>query len=95
MANRHRRETYDRPALKSTQGFGFVTFANSADADRARERLHGTVVEGRKIETLPPPTTRDRSHSPGPTSSAAPVRWARSREVELAGGVFNPRLVGR
>ncbi|KAL6445438.1 hypothetical protein ACFW04_002312 [Cataglyphis niger] len=31
-------------------GFGFVTFANSADADRARERLHGTVVEGRKIE---------------------------------------------
>ena len=32
------------------QGFGFVTFANSADADRARERLHGTVVEGRKIE---------------------------------------------
>jgi len=32
------------------QGFGFVTFANSADADRARERLHGTVVEGRKID---------------------------------------------
>ena len=32
------------------QGFGFVTFANSGDAERARERLHGTVVEGRKIE---------------------------------------------
>lgn len=32
------------------QGFGFVTFANSSDAERARERLHGTVVEGRKIE---------------------------------------------
>lgn len=32
------------------QGFGFVTFANSADADRAREKLNGTVVEGRKIE---------------------------------------------
>uniref|UniRef100_A0A8D2DQ74 RNA binding protein fox-1 homolog 1 n=1 Tax=Sciurus vulgaris TaxID=55149 RepID=A0A8D2DQ74_SCIVU len=31
-------------------GFGFVTFENSADADRAREKLHGTVVEGRKIE---------------------------------------------
>ncbi|KAK3756397.1 hypothetical protein RRG08_034082 [Elysia crispata] len=31
-------------------GFGFVTFANSADADRAREKLNGTVVEGRKIE---------------------------------------------
>lgn len=32
------------------QGFGFVTFECSADADRAREKLHGTVVEGRKIE---------------------------------------------
>ena len=32
------------------QGFGFVTFANSADADRARDKLNGTVVEGRKIE---------------------------------------------
>ncbi|RWS25271.1 RNA binding protein fox-1 2-like protein [Leptotrombidium deliense] len=31
-------------------GFGFVTFANSLDADRAREQLNGTVVEGRKIE---------------------------------------------
>ena len=32
------------------QGFGFVTFANSSDADAAREALHATVVEGRKIE---------------------------------------------
>lgn len=32
------------------QGFGFVTFEASADAERAREKLHGTLVEGRKIE---------------------------------------------
>ena len=32
------------------QGFGFVTFANAAEADRAREKLNGTVVEGRKVE---------------------------------------------
>uniref|UniRef100_A0A8C2FGY2 RNA binding protein fox-1 homolog 2 n=1 Tax=Cyprinus carpio TaxID=7962 RepID=A0A8C2FGY2_CYPCA len=31
-------------------GFGFVTFETSADAEKARERLHGTIVEGRKIE---------------------------------------------
>ncbi|KAH0629380.1 hypothetical protein JD844_011429 [Phrynosoma platyrhinos] len=31
-------------------GFGFVTFETSADADRAREKLNGTIVEGRKIE---------------------------------------------
>ncbi|GBM19907.1 RNA binding protein fox-1 1 [Araneus ventricosus] len=35
-------------------GFGFVTFANSLDADRARDQLNGTVVEGRKIEVHVP-----------------------------------------
>ncbi len=40
--------------LLCMQGFGFVTFANSADADRAREKLNGTVVEGRKIEVHGP-----------------------------------------
>ncbi|XP_075686189.1 RNA binding protein fox-1 homolog 1 isoform X1 [Rhinoderma darwinii] len=35
---------------RGSKGFGFVTFENSPDADRAREKLHGTVVEGRKIE---------------------------------------------
>ncbi|KYM92962.1 hypothetical protein ALC53_00501 [Atta colombica] len=35
----------------SAQPVGFLRSAGSlADADRARERLHGTVVEGRKIE---------------------------------------------
>lgn len=32
------------------QGFGFVTFETGEDAEKARERLHGTIVEGRKIE---------------------------------------------
>ncbi|XP_019342110.1 RNA binding protein fox-1 homolog 1-like isoform X2 [Alligator mississippiensis] len=31
-------------------GFGFVTFDSSQDADRAREKLNSTIVEGRKIE---------------------------------------------
>ncbi|XP_076334473.1 RNA binding protein fox-1 homolog 2-like isoform X2 [Tachypleus tridentatus] len=35
---------------RGSKGFGFVTFATSADADRAREQLNSTVVEGRKIE---------------------------------------------
>lgn len=36
------------------QGFGFVTFETSADAEKAREKLHGTLVEGRKIEVTVP-----------------------------------------
>ena len=38
------------PFFFFSQGFGFVTFASSDDADVAREKLHGAVVEGRKIE---------------------------------------------
>lgn len=35
---------------RGSKGFGFVTFEHCVDADRAKEKLHGTVVEGRKIE---------------------------------------------
>lgn len=38
------------PLSFGLQGFGFVTFETSADAERAKEKLHGTLVEGRKIE---------------------------------------------
>ncbi|XP_019724602.1 RNA binding protein fox-1 homolog 1-like isoform X1 [Hippocampus comes] len=35
---------------RGSKGFGFVTFESAAEADRAREKLNGTIVEGRKIE---------------------------------------------
>ncbi|XP_068447908.1 RNA binding protein fox-1 homolog 2 isoform X3 [Clinocottus analis] len=35
---------------RGSKGFGFVTFETSADAEQARGKLHGTLVEGRKIE---------------------------------------------
>ncbi|CAF4724448.1 unnamed protein product [Rotaria socialis] len=37
---------------RGSKGFGFVTFASSDDADVARDKLHGAVVEGRKIENF-------------------------------------------
>ncbi len=43
---------FDAIITQILQGFGFVTFANSDDADHARERLNGQVVEGRKIEVF-------------------------------------------
>ncbi|CAK9299760.1 unnamed protein product [Gordionus sp. m RMFG-2023] len=35
---------------RGSKGFGFITFKNSEDADKAREKLNGTIVESRKIE---------------------------------------------
>ncbi|CAF1112494.1 unnamed protein product [Rotaria magnacalcarata] len=35
---------------RGSKGFGFVTFALNEDADAAREKFHGAIIEGRKIE---------------------------------------------
>ena len=38
----------DRDTGRS-RGFGFVTFANQADSDRAREEMDGAELDGRRI----------------------------------------------
>uniref|UniRef100_A0A8R1HVU2 RRM domain-containing protein n=1 Tax=Caenorhabditis japonica TaxID=281687 RepID=A0A8R1HVU2_CAEJA len=35
---------------RGSKGFGFVTMERPADAERARQELHGSMIEGRKIE---------------------------------------------
>ncbi|KAF7492498.1 RNA binding protein fox-1 -like protein 1-like [Sarcoptes scabiei] len=60
---------------RGSKGFGFVTFASSIDADRARDQLNGTIVEGRKIE-VNNATARVQSKKPTPTVSAAAVAAA-------------------
>uniref|UniRef100_A0A0C9Q9B6 Rbfox2 protein n=1 Tax=Fopius arisanus TaxID=64838 RepID=A0A0C9Q9B6_9HYME len=62
---------------RGSKGFGFVTFANSAHADQARERLHGTVVEGRKIE-VNNATARVQTKKP-PTVPNVCVQWPEGR----------------
>ncbi|XP_020299702.1 RNA binding protein fox-1 homolog 2 isoform X2 [Pseudomyrmex gracilis] len=74
---------------RGSKGFGFVTFANSADADRARERLHGTVVEGRKIE-VNNATARVQTKKP-PTVPNVCVQWP---EAAALRGVAIQRRVG-
>jgi len=38
---------------KGSKGFGFVSLSNSEEAAVAQRKLHGTVVEGRRIEVNP------------------------------------------
>ncbi|KAF8568843.1 hypothetical protein P879_03182 [Paragonimus westermani] len=53
---------------RGSKGFGFVTFATAADAERARESLNGQVVMGRKIEVNHATNrilTKKRNEGPG------------------------------
>lgn len=59
---------------RGSKGFGFVTFANSNDADTARERLHGTVVEGRKIE-VNMATARVQTKKPPTIPNGVCLQW--------------------
>ncbi|RZC40738.1 RNA binding protein fox-1 -like protein 3, partial [Asbolus verrucosus] len=75
---------------RGSKGFGFVTFANSADAERARDRLHGTVVEGRKIEAAaaatpllktPLSTAQQASYAAAATYTAVAARYGAAQPV--------------
>ncbi|XP_061605926.1 RNA binding protein fox-1 homolog 2-like isoform X7 [Phyllopteryx taeniolatus] len=76
-------------------GFGFVTFETSADAEKAREKLHGTLVEGRKIEVNNATArvmTNKKMVSPYPNGEALstlPYGWKLS---PMVGAVYGPEL---
>jgi RNA binding protein fox-1 len=75
---------------RGSKGFGFVTFQNSADADRAREKLNGTVVEGRKIEvnnaTARVMTKKTTTNPAIPNAAATCVSAAALRGVAFTRG---------
>ena len=50
---------------KGSKGFGFLTFKNSDDAQRAKDTMHKRLIEGRVIEVnnATPRSGRSRSHS--------------------------------
>ncbi|XP_014681945.1 PREDICTED: RNA binding protein fox-1 homolog 2-like isoform X3 [Priapulus caudatus] len=61
---------------RGSKGFGFVTFATSADADRAREALNGTMVEGRKIEVNNATARSQTKKNPQAIANAAVLKGA-------------------
>ncbi|XP_050393784.1 RNA binding protein fox-1 homolog 2 isoform X5 [Patella vulgata] len=71
---------------RGSKGFGFVTFANSADADLAREKLNGTVVEGRKIEVNNATARVMTKKAAAPTIPNVPLPAAALRGVALTRG---------
>ena len=66
---------------RGSKGFGFVTFASAQDADMARAELHGSVVDGRKIE-VNNATARVQTKKPAVNVNVAGV-------AGVGGGVAN------
>lgn len=51
------------PATKQCRGYGFVTFADAEDAERAKEEFNGYTLEGRKLRVeVAEPRQRDAKH---------------------------------
>ncbi|XP_061605925.1 RNA binding protein fox-1 homolog 2-like isoform X6 [Phyllopteryx taeniolatus] len=77
-------------------GFGFVTFETSADAEKAREKLHGTLVEGRKIEVNNATArvmTNKKMVSPYPNGEAlSTLPYAGWKLSPMVGAVYGPEL---
>ncbi|OCL05985.1 RNA-binding domain-containing protein [Glonium stellatum] len=75
------------PATKQCKGYGFVTFADAEDAQRAKEEFNGSTLQGRKIKVeVAEPRHRDvDTDIPGhkksvPSSAAAEAKAAREQQ---------------
>ncbi|XP_036408076.1 RNA binding protein fox-1 homolog 2-like isoform X1 [Megalops cyprinoides] len=81
---------------RGSKGFGFVTFETSADAEKARERLHGTLVEGRKIEVNNATArvmTNKKMVSPYPNGEAlSTLPYAGWKLSPMVGAMYGPEL---
>ncbi|XP_077590078.1 RNA binding protein fox-1 homolog 2-like isoform X1 [Stigmatopora nigra] len=81
---------------RGSKGFGFVTFETSADAEKAREKLHGTLVEGRKIEVNNATArvmTNKKMVSPYPNGEAlSTLPYAGWKLSPMVGAVYGPEL---
>ncbi|KAJ8344943.1 hypothetical protein SKAU_G00291360 [Synaphobranchus kaupii] len=81
---------------RGSKGFGFVTFETSAEAEKARERLHGTLVEGRKIEVNNATArvmTNKKIVSPYPNGEAlSTLPYAGWKLSPMMGAMYGPEL---
>lgn len=59
----------------SSQGYGFITFANEKDQEEAMKRMNGCVVEGRQIKVAVAHVVHPRAEQPG-TAETAPAAAA-------------------
>ncbi|MCJ1304978.1 RNA recognition motif-containing protein [Hypocenomyce scalaris] len=89
------------PATKQSKGYGFVTFADAEDAERAKAEFDGSLFEGRKIRVeVAEPRNRNveganvDGHKKSQPSAAATEARA-EREKQRSEGQKPPKLIVR
>jgi nucleolar protein 4 len=76
------------PTTKKSKGFGFVTFADAEDAQRAKEEFDGTLFAGKRIKVeVAEPRQRgpggDEAKSVKPSSEFAKAKAERQQQLEI------------
>lgn len=75
------------PATKQCRGFGFVTFADAEDAQRAKKEFNGHVIDGKKIRI----EVAERRHREGEEGTEHKAK----KEVEKVEARQPPKLIVR
>jgi nucleolar protein 4 len=75
------------PATKTCRGFGFVTFADAEDAQRAKKEFNGHVIDGKKIRI----EVAERRHREGEEGTEHKAK----KEVEKVEARQPPKLIVR
>lgn len=89
------------PATKQSRGYGFVTFADAEDAEKAKDEFNSSIFEGRKIKVeVAEPRHRDvegqevHGHKNSQPPAAAAEARAK-REEQRSEGQKPPKLIIR
>lgn len=90
------------PETKQSKGYGFVTFADAEDAERAKEEFHGHTFQGRKLKVeIAEPRHRDVDSGKGAsgkrtsTISAEAAATKKARSEKMLDDRKPPKLIIR
>ena len=90
------------PVTKQSKGYGFVTFADAEDAQRALDEFNGQIFKGRKMKIeIAEPRSRENGAKPGAngkvksTISAEAAALKKAREDKMVEARKPPKLIIR
>ena len=84
------------PQTRQSRGYGFVTFADVEDAQRALEEFHGAIFDGKKIKVeVAQPRHREIDEKAGKSVPSAEAVRLKSQTEDLKEKATPPKLIIR